>query len=108
MERSVCRMLSAVALAKAAAREHGQLLQGGRTDDTVMNGSGSSSSGDQNASLCLMLAANHKGQLCGEIQDAGNHRNDGHILACLDVINSKISSAKLDPLNASNKLAALI
>lgn len=26
MERSVCRMLSAVALARAAAREHGQLL----------------------------------------------------------------------------------
>lgn len=26
MERSVCRRLSAVALAKAAAREHGQLL----------------------------------------------------------------------------------
>lgn len=41
MERSVCRMLSAVALAKAAAREHGQLLRGGGTDDTVMNGSGS-------------------------------------------------------------------
>lgn len=29
MERSVCRMLSAVALAKAAAREQGQLLQVG-------------------------------------------------------------------------------
>lgn len=50
MERSVCRMLSAVALAKAAAREHGQLLQGGRTDDIVMSGSGSASSGDQQAS----------------------------------------------------------
>lgn len=29
MERSLCRMLSAVALARAAAREHGQLLRGG-------------------------------------------------------------------------------
>lgn len=43
MERSVWRMPSAVALAKAAAREHGQLLQGGGTD-TVMNGSGSQKS----------------------------------------------------------------
>lgn len=54
MERSVCRMPSAVALAKAAAREHGQLLQGGRTDDIVRNGSGSgsgsASSGDHQAS----------------------------------------------------------
>lgn len=54
MERSVRRMLSAVALAKAAAREHGQLLQGGGTGDIVRSGSGSPSSGEQQADSCTL------------------------------------------------------
>lgn len=53
MERSVCRMLSAVALARAAAREHGQLLWGGETHGDEAHIVSQSSSVDVN-SLCII------------------------------------------------------